>query len=41
MRHLIAVLLCLFALSVVAQDHYLFVGTYTSGKSKGYLCVQI
>lgn len=35
MKHLIAVLFCLFSIGLLAQDHYLFVGTYTSGKSKG------
>nr|WP_294994843.1 lactonase family protein [uncultured Sediminibacterium sp.] len=35
MRLLLAITLCLFSFTVLAQDHYLFVGTYTSGKSKG------
>ncbi len=35
MRSLLALCACLCILSVSAQDFYLFVGTYTSGKSKG------
>ena len=35
MRKLLAVLLCLQSMGLWAQDHYLLVGTYTSGKSKG------
>lgn len=35
MRLLVAAIVCLFSVVLPAQDHYLFVGTYTSGKSKG------
>lgn len=35
MRYLLAICICLCIVSVSAQDFYLFVGTYTSGKSKG------
>ena len=35
MRLLLALCMSLSALSVSAQDYYLFVGTYTTGKSKG------
>lgn len=35
MRLVIAVLLCFFSANLLSQDLYLFVGTYTSGKSKG------
>jgi 6-phosphogluconolactonase len=35
MRLVIAVLLCFFSVNLLSQDLYLFVGTYTSGKSKG------
>ncbi|MES2373652.1 MAG: lactonase family protein [Bacteroidota bacterium] len=35
MRSLLALCICFCVLSVSAQDFYLFVGTYTSGKSKG------
>lgn len=35
MRYLFALCFCFFAFSAGAQHYYLFVGTYTTGKSKG------
>lgn len=35
MRLLFAFCLCLYAIALPAQNYYLFVGTYTTGKSKG------
>lgn len=35
MRYLLALFLCLSFPSLYAQHYYLFVGTYTTGKSKG------
>ncbi|TDO27150.1 lactonase family protein [Sediminibacterium goheungense] len=35
MRLVFAVLLCFYCANLLSQDLYLFVGTYTSGKSKG------
>lgn len=35
MRSLLALCICFCMVSVSAQDYYMFVGTYTSGKSKG------
>jgi 6-phosphogluconolactonase len=35
MRLLLAICISLSSLSISAQDYYLFVGTYTTGKSKG------